>query len=670
MAVLVQLERKMNGYISEREHLWLSYVIIFVAFMEGMALISGGLSQRPVYESVLFTVYQVVAILIPGLAYVELLNIKFCTTGTARTLLAYAVGYGSNIAIYYILFWIGKNQNNKMAVWGFLLLQFGVSASILIKKKAKYCETQSLFFMVPVFIGVMFVIELFTYCGNNMMPPYTDAGDVVPDLVYWLGNSIALKQDYPPVDFRTLREGYGYHFFSSIQIAMASMTTKLDVLTYSICYSYIQAIIVMVGGFYCLLEKQISKKSYMLFLFVIFFLLSGYEDITRTNWSNLIFACPFGFDYGLGLMLFLLLIINEFFIHEFSYSNFILLNFIFAILMGVKSPFACIGIIGIGIGCFYELLRKDWKKSIGEGCVVLLIFGCIYYFVVNIKGYRGDDITNTIPVGVKFWDESAKLGEVRNWIMNISFIPPILKEVLFFLSYIFLSHPCLVLCAVISEFVGDKKKSRIDWSDVAFLGMFFTGMWIGVYLFMNGKSQIYFVCATYPVLLFWLSRRFKNNKTFNSIKYKILAICLVLWGGWLTIAHPAWQPMIGYASVGRYNFKDAQQGKWVGDGYVSQSECEILEYVKENISKNKAILFVNERDPSEDRYSIGGVIAEHILHTVNRENITSRSDLNEYLTHDYDFCIMKDDLLTMDDDIVFKNEDWALIKVEKSQECK
>lgn len=670
MAALAQLKRKMNSYISEREHLWLSYVIIFAAFVEGMALISGILSQRLVYESFLFTVYQVVAILIPGLAYVELLKVKFCTTGTARVLLAYAVGYGSNIVIYYILFWIGKNQNNQMAVWVCLLVQFLLSVSILIKKKAKYCETQSVFFMVPVFIGVMFAIELFTYCGNNMMPPYTDAGDVVKDLVYWIGNSIALKQDYPPVDFRTLREGYGYHFFSSIQIAMASMATKLDVLTYSICYSYIQAIIVMVGGFYCLLEKQISKKSYMLFLFVVFFLLSGYEDITRTNWSMHIWACPFGFDYGLGLMLFLLLIINEFFMNEFSYTNFILLNFIFAILMGVKSPFACIGIIGIGIGCFYELLRKDWKKSIGEGCVILLIFGCIYYFVVNIKGYRGEDITNTIPLGVRTWDESIELGEMRNRVMSIPFVPQILKELLFFCGYIFLGHPCLILCAISSGFMRKKEKCRIDWSDVAFLGMFLTGMGIGLYLFMNGGSQVYFVCATYPVLLFWLSRGFKNNKTFNPIKYKILAICLILWGGWLTIAHPAWQPMIGYASVGRYNFKDAQQGKWVGDGYVSQSECEILEYVKENISKNKAILFVNERDPSEDRYSIGGVIAEHILHTVNRVNISSRSDLNEYLMQDYDFCIMKDDLLTMDDDIVFENEDWALIKVEKSQECK
>ena len=666
MEIFTKLKRTMNNCILGHKYSWWVYIVIFAVLVEGMASVSGVLSQRAAYESLIFMAYQLMAILIPGLAYVELLNIKFCTTGTARILLAYAVGYGSNIAIYYILFLLGENQKNQSIIWICLGIQFFISVFVLIKKKIKYCETQKNFLMVPIFVGIMFVIELFTYCGNNMMPPYTDAGDMVADLVYWLGNSIALKQDYPPVDFRSLREGYGYHFFSSIQIALASLTTKLDVLAYSICYSYIQAIFVMVGGFYCLLENRISKKRNMIFLFIIFFLLSGYEDITRTNWSMHIFACPFGFDYGLGFMLFLLLAMDEFFGRDFSCSNFILLNFIFAVLMGVKSPFACIGIVGIGLGCFYELFHKKWKKALGEGSIVLLIFGCIYFFVVNIKNYGGEDITNTIPIVVKFWDESVELGRVRNCIMNIPLIPQMLKELLFFLSYIFLSNPCIIVCAVVCAFVEFKRKRRADWTDLTFLIMFLTGMGIGVYLYMSGGSQVYFVCATYPVLLFWMSRTFENNEIFNLTKSKILAFCLVIWGGWLTIAHPAWQPMIGYASVGRYHFIDAQKGKWSGDGYVSRTEYEILEYIKENISKEASILFINERDAREDRHLIAGVIAEHKLKTVNRINVKSRNDLDEYLKDDYDFCVMNRDLLMKDDDIVFSNAEWVLIKTDHS----
>lgn len=657
---LTNAKNEINRYTSKQERSWLIYVAIFAGVVETMAIISGVLSQRPVYESVIFTGYQIIAILIPGLAYVELLNVKLCTTGTARVLLAYAVGYGSNIAIYYVLFGFGKNQNSQIAIWGCLILQFFISIVILIKKKVEYIEIRDHFWLVPIFIGIMFAIELFTYCGNNMMPPYTDGGNVVRDLVYWLGNSVALKQDYPPVDFRTLRQDYGYHFFSSIQIAMASLATKLDVLTYSICYSYIQAIIVMVGGFYCALEKQISKKRNMLFLFVLFFLLSGYEDITRTNWSVLILVCQFGFDYGLGFMLFVLLVANEFFINDFTCSNFILLNYMFAVLMGVKSPFACIALIGIGVGCFYEL-KKSWKKAIGEGIVILFIFGCMYFFIVNIKSCSGEEVTDTILFTMKFWEENVKLGEMRNIIMSIPFIPDILKELLFFWGYIFLSHPCLILCGVICIFAEYKRKCKIDWTDGAFIVMFLSGMGIGVYLYMKGDSQLYFTCATYPVLLFWMSRTFESVKLLNASK--LFKTLLITWGGYLTFAHPAWNPMIGYASVGRYNFINAQQGKWVGDGHVSQSEYEILEYVKNNIPKDASILFINEREPSADVYLIAGVIAEHKLHTENRIDIPLRGDLEKYLYDNYDFCIMRDDLLDTNDDIVFKNRDWAIIKI-------
>ena len=659
----VLAKQRSDNAILRKSNSWIFYVAVFTIAVEIMALVSGILSRRPIYESFVFTGYQVMAILIPGLAYVELLKVKFCETGTARVLLAYAVGYGSNIAIYYIMFWLGEKQNSQIAVLSALGLQFAVSIFVLIKKKTEYSETQKLFCMVPIFVGILFSIELFTYCGNNMMPPYTDAAHVAMDLVYWIGNSIALKQDYPPMDFRTLREGYGYHFFSSIQIAMVSIATEVDVLIYSICYSYIQAIIVMVGGFYCLLEKQIKKNRNILFLFIIFFLLSGYEDITRTNWSMHIFVSQFGFDYGLGLMMFLLLIINEFFSHEFSYSNFFLLNFMFAILMGVKSPFACIGIVGIGIGCFYELSRRKWGKAIGEGIVILLIFGCIYFWVVNIKSVAGGEVTDTILITQKYWEESVELGEVRSWIMNIPFCPQVLKELLFFISFIFLCHPCLILCAVIYALENYKRKRSVDWTDVAFMAMFLTGMGIGLYLYMADGSQIYFVCATYPVILLWMSRAFGDSEILNS--KKCLALCLVLWGGYLTIAHPAWNPMIGYASVGKYNFIKAQHGKYAGDGYISQYEYEILEFIKEHIPEEESILFVNERNKSQDRWLIAGIIAEHKMKTVNREEVTSRSDLEKIIRsdYDYDFFVVSNDLLAIDDNVVFSNEGWAIVKV-------
>ena len=108
---------------------------------------------------------------------------------------------------------------------------------------------------------------------------------------------------------------------------------------------------------------------------------------------------------------------------------------------------------------------------------------------------------------------------------------------------------------------------------------------------------------------------------------------------------------------------DAQKGIWNGEGYISHSEYEVLEYIKKNISKEESILYVNERSSTEDQWAIAGVIAEHLLTSVHREIITLRSDLDEYLKSDYDFCVMNNDLLAADDDIVFSNGGWAIIKV-------
>lgn len=86
MAVFTRLQSKIDTKVLEIEFSWLTYVTIFSGLVEVMALISGVLSQRPISESVIFTTYQVTAILIPGLAYVELLKVEFCKTGAARIL--------------------------------------------------------------------------------------------------------------------------------------------------------------------------------------------------------------------------------------------------------------------------------------------------------------------------------------------------------------------------------------------------------------------------------------------------------------------------------------------------------------------------------------------------------------------------------------------------------
>lgn len=375
----------------------------------------------------------------------------------------------------------------------------------------------------------------------------------------------------------------------------------------------------------------------------------------------LLLVCPLGFDYGLGFMMFLLLIMNVYFLQKFSYVNFLMLNIMFMILMGIKSPFACIGLCGIGLGCIYELTRKNWKKAIVEGLVALLIFGLIYFLVVNPEKVADGGFKEEILFTKRFWEESIELGKMRSHIMNIPVIPVALKELLFFGVFIVLCHPVLILCMIICGIVTIYRKHRMDWTDFSFAILFIMGMGIGLYLYMKDDSQIYFALATYPLILLWISRTIDDVPVFNnSIILKLGMVCV--WG-YLGIVHTAWNPMIGYASVGRYNFENARQGKCTGDGYVSQSEYEILEYVKDNLSNEELIVYVNERNAEADRWFIAGVISEHKMKRVNREDIISRSELNKYQMDDYEYYIMQNDLVNTEDDIVFSNKEWSIISV-------
>ena len=226
-----------------------------------------------------------------------------------------------------------------------------------------------------------------------------------------------------------------------------------------------------------------------------------------------------------------------------------------------------------------------------------------------------------ISVVTKPWEENYKLGVMRSCIMNIPLIPSVLKELLYFISYIFLSHPCMMTCAIICMFTAFKKKHRLSWTDIAAFLMVLVGMVIGVYTYMNGDSQVYFTLATYPVILLWMSRIWEESNILSNssiaLKYG-LALCI---GGYLGMAHAAWNPIAGYASIGRYNFMDAQKGIWNGEGYISHSEYEVLEYIKKNISKEESILYVNERSSTEDQWAIAGVIAEHLFGTQRNYNI-------------------------------------------------
>ena len=414
---------------------WTFYIIGVSGMLLLLSCICAICTRRSLDEAVIFTAYQAFAIFIPGLAYAGMLKQDKGKGGIASLFIAYALGYSSNIAWYYLLVLLGKKQSSSIAYLAILTIQSILSLLYLMKEKKKYMEKDSTWIVAILFIFAVFFVELFTYSGCSMLPPYTNGDGIWNDVRYWMGNTIALKIEYPPVDFRNLSPNYTYHYFSSIQLAMQSIVTRIPVAELSIYYSFVQAVILMVGGGYCLFSKYINKCSALVLYYILLLFTTGYERITRVTYVSHIYMSQYGFDYGMGFMLYFMLILSDFYDKEFAWRDYCLALVIFVVLMGTKSTFACIGLVGIGWSLLRVLLKGNWKKACVCGIIILGIFSLMYVNVLNIKGYSGRAISDIILWREHHWDYVENLNNIRQKIFDIRYIPDFILELLFWLVF-------------------------------------------------------------------------------------------------------------------------------------------------------------------------------------------------------------------------------------------
>lgn len=135
------------------------------------------------------------------------------------------------------------------------------------KERLEFNENNQNYYIALVFTLILFVFELFSYCGYNSPPPSTDESAMWKDVLYW--------------------------------------------------------------GIYCLVEEYIHNKSEQIFMYILILFTVGFELITHANWSTHLFYSQYGFNYGLGLMLFFLLLFSKFIEQGHSWYQYISLNMFF-----------------------------------------------------------------------------------------------------------------------------------------------------------------------------------------------------------------------------------------------------------------------------------------------------------------------------------------------------
>lgn len=697
--------------IKDRKIPWYVYVLGAWVAIAIMAAISAFCTHQPVRSVMTFSFYQIFAILIPGLGYAKVLGGDRNNGGLATIFIAYALGYCNNIVLYYLLFMIGGMESNSLGYFLLLTVQCILSISLLVKDKTVFEEENSSWRIPLVLIVVVFLLELFAYAGYNLLPPYTDGTDVWRDLLFWIGNTVSLKLGYPPVEFRTLRENFSYHFFSSMQLASESIVTGIPVAELSVYFSYIQAIIILIGGLYCLLIKFSNKKLTITLFSLMLLFTSGYEGITRVSYVSHMYFSQYAFDYGMGFTFFLLYALIELFDNPFEWKRYSLACFLFAALMGIKATFACIALVGIGCICFFFLLRREWKKSVVFGVSILCIFAFLYLNVCNISGYSGIsgiskevkvqegvrlsgqpqskevvkvneqlnpkanvevgnekqvelvgiNIGGVIHISKSHWEVCENLAAIREKIFLYDFIPAFVLEIIFFVLFVTICNPCLYILIYLIVLYKIIRREKFDYWDISCFAMMLVGMLIGLYIQMYGKSNVYFAMATYPIALMFVAKNIHVRLYSKNYTWSVIAGCLILFGFNLFFNHAAYEPIMTYCELGRekyyYSINNKSEIEEAQEG-ISTSEYEALLFVREEIEPNEIIVCVNERT---GHTGFEGIITEHKVVNCMPDNVKGMLEKWES-----DYLVVSCNALKkigIEGKKIFENDEWSVVKI-------
>lgn len=488
--------RKMLQPIRERLNKEIMRVLIlFVICILGFSTITTLLNEQSFYSGIVFAGFQIFLILLPGMGLTLLLKIPL-KTDVELLAVSYAAGYILNIVLYLAVVPLGLQRYAPLLAVPFAIA--GIAGVLFLGGRISLEQDGKGMLICAAGLVILVGIEQFTYSGVNMLVPQRSENVYYNDLFYWIGNTNALMKEFPPTNFRNPGGIYNYHYFSSVQIGIMSLVTKVPPLALSICFSFFQPVFLMVTGSYCLLRKCTQKILFILLGMAGLLVTTGFETLAFISYTTHMYVGQFGFDYAIGMLLFLLyFLLCQYREKEFKWNYWLVIMVLFAVGAGLKATTAALSLIGIGVLCISWLVKKEYKKAFGYGLPILAVFVIMYLFIINVSGYAkvgtAEYLSNAIT-----W-ESTMPG-IFNKIKGICFswTPDFVIHILLFLCYGILCNPFIYGIFWFLVFLKAVVIRKWDAFDSVLFIASLAGIWLTLYITMFGASQMYFVMCSYP----------------------------------------------------------------------------------------------------------------------------------------------------------------------------
>lgn len=353
---------------------------IFIAILL-YSLIMVYLFKIPYATLVLFIFYNIVLIILPGVAILILL--EFRTSWFMMLCLSYAVGYAVNIGEYFLSEIFDRELSATC-----LSLSVGLVSLIIIILKVvlfkenivKNSEEDSSLVFQELFLILFLFVNVFAYSANYLGTDVNGIADIPRDMQYWCNNSVSLMIKFPADTLFMQGKLLSYHYFSSIQIAFFSIVSGIDIFTLSFPFFSLTKTFILVGAVVFMMNILCADDKWKIIGMILVLCTTGLEDVVCVTFLPHTLLMPFGFDIGFAYgCYFISLMVKQWKIKKFNFTLWFLICLFWSVCVGAKAPIASILLLIPGLFCLFWLIKREWRLSLGYGIPILGLF-----LIINI----------------------------------------------------------------------------------------------------------------------------------------------------------------------------------------------------------------------------------------------------------------------------------------------
>lgn len=581
----MQTELVLNKTKTNVHYLHSGIIVFLIMLYTLLATVVNGISFS---DGLLFFLYQIFAIYVPGIAC--LLLLRFESKSSLEFFgLSYAIGYCLNLLLYFLIVPFGLQNYSSYIVCAYAIMTSFYVINVLYKKShtnnfGESTENKEWIYWIILSVA-LFVMQFMMYGLNNSLPVVGDRIYYM-DQLYWEGNIVALSQNFPPMNIRSSGVIYGYHYFSSMQLSLVHLATNIRIGTLGMCYTYIQSNLLLVFSGFILFNRVLKNINRTAIAMGILFFTAGFEQYTYMNNIHHIIKSPFGFDYGISFgMFFVALVIIQWEKKKFSPTTFFLILLTFFACCGIKAPIACVVLCGLLVFCFWWVVfEKKWVMGLVYCIFCTLILVSMYLLLM--KGYVQADSSDTgTSIGFLSTILRTPIYSVFNEFLiqsGINLSNRIVRLILV-IPFVFLSQLGLYSLGFFGLLKRVSNLRKSDAVDLACIGMIFAGITAMLFISHIGLSQMYYLLASYPFLLLFGMKMLPEIDQSKRKKYKsaVKIICVVcITAGFVLFSYYS----LSYIKSGmsQYLNKDESKIHNMEANYVSVKSYEAFDWVRKN----------------------------------------------------------------------------------------